>query len=379
MSNLKIFAPVNGIYAGVNTPQFSQLEYLISRTNQTTRLPNLGLFGEASTGKTTTANLIARAINYEFVSFNASGLSVAEINTAVVNKIKKLHDMEDNNYKVTYNSKTKLWSSPWKPILIFIDEAQELAKDVQTALLSVLDLMSANGTSNASLIETKKNESFDMSSVCFILATTDTSKLLYPLTTRLQAITFDQYSKEDISNIIALKYNRICKEGREIIANCSKLVPRVALRLAEQLSSSDTEKISREQTVDFVKNFLNMEENGIDSIDKRILLYLSNHKKKIEPVDIISLDMMTQQKEKLLKKASLSNAEHKELNRLTFQIMVTEQRINSAEFTPKSRQDISLACRILDLNDLETRLTFLEKLEFITKSSKGIMLHEAFL
>jgi hypothetical protein len=84
-------------------------------------------------------------------------------------------------------------------------------------------------------------------------------------------------------------------------------------------------------------------------------------------------------KERLEAKTQLTNNEHKELNRATFQVAILEQKISQAEFTPKSRQDISLACRILDLRDLETRLTFLEKLSLVDKLPKGILLNERYL
>ena len=56
-----------------------------------------------------------------------------------------------------------------------------------------------------------------------------------------------------------------------------------------------------------------------------------------------------------------------------------EAKLKNIEYSPKSRQDISLACRLLDLKELETRLTFLEKLSFIQKTPKGILLGEQYL
>ena len=62
MTNLKIFNETNNIYPGVNTPQFSQLEQLADITNTSgCQLLNLGLFGEASTGKTTSVEILAKA------------------------------------------------------------------------------------------------------------------------------------------------------------------------------------------------------------------------------------------------------------------------------------------------------------------------------
>jgi hypothetical protein len=55
-----------------------------------------------------------------------------------------------------------------------------------------------------------------------------------------------------------------------------------------------------------------------------------------------------------------------------------EHKLATAEYVAKSRQDISLACRVLDLGDLEKRLSYLEKLSMIVKTPKGIMLDEQY-
>lgn len=380
---LKVFNTNNNIYPGVNTPQFSQLEYIIEKQHNegiTKIIPNLGLFGEASTGKTTAVSLLAKALGYTLITFNASGLSIADINTAVVSHItEQLSGTKVNSITCINN----ILQCPWRPLLLFIDEAHELSKIVQTSLLSILDSKSTSTMEPIPFYKQKETISFDTKFVCFVFATTDTSKLLYPLITRLQSITFDQYTKEDIINIIDLQYPVLEYGAKNVIATCSKLVPRVAIRLAEQLSTLYIgATVSEAQAISFAKNFLGMEENGLDMLDKRILLYLANHKKKLNPVETISLDFKIKQKQKLETKSkttALSASEYRELNRLSFQILIAEQKISNTEFSPKSRQDISLATRILDMKDLEFRLTFLEKLEFICKTPKGIMLNEKYL
>jgi hypothetical protein len=131
----------------------------------------------------------------------------------------------------------------------------------------------------------------------------------------------------------------------------------------------------------FAKGVLNMEVNGVDSIDKRILLYLSSNKKKIKPSDVIMLKAFRGVVEGYESKGlkSLNPIEHKEYNRAKFNVTILSATIENAEFVFKSRQDISLACRVLDLRDLEVRLSYLEKLSYITKSSKGISINAAFM
>lgn len=379
MSQLKIFTPENGFYAGVNTPQFTQLEYLI----QSDPLPHLGLFGEASTGKTTAVSMLAKSSNKFLISVNAAGLTLEGINKAVMEKYSAL-ELEHEKFgkyrrKPTYPAdgihKSCLTLIDGMKVIVFIDEAHELPKTIQTALLSLLDVKIIG----PAFLPSAKT-SFNVTDASFVFATTDTSNLLYPLTTRLQSVIFDQYTKEDIKHMIAMKYPSITESARNILANCSKLVPRVAIRLSHQLVTlHNGAEVTEDHASNFAKNFLNMEENGIDSIDKRILLYLSNHKKKIEPSDTVMLHFFTEQKAKFEAKTSLSTSDHRLYNKACFQVALLGQKISSAEFTPKSRQDISLACRILDLRDLELRLTFLEKLSLVDKSPKGILLNERYL
>lgn len=373
---LTIFNEANGVYPGVNTPQFTQLEYLVSTAKKTnTVIPSLGLFGEASSGKTFSAKLIAKAVGYNFLYFNASALTPKTFYSVVTNAVLEVIRKDKLVYKaVLRESNSALVYESKIPFVILLDEAHELHKDIQTLLLTSLQ---EKGVFNPN----EDCDSILLNNITWIFATTDPSKLLYPLTTRLFQITFDQYSKEDIMNMIRIKHKVISNLGLEILANCSKFVPRVALQYADHLVNLHADSLITEKEVeDFVKNALAMDLNGIDQIDKRILLYLANNKKKIAPVDEISLQAFKELAERYEKKgiSKLSAAEHKEYNRAKFNVSMLSKKIETAEFVAKSRQDISLACRLLDLGDLEKRLSFLEKLSLIDKTSKGIMLHESY-
>lgn len=374
--SLTIFNEINGVFAGTNTPQFTQLEYLVTTAKKTsTVIPSLGLFGEASVGKTFSSELIAKFAGYHYLYFNASTLSPKTFYKSITKSFMDLILKDGSLYTAATRQKgtTALVYEARTPVLILVDEAHELHKDLQTLFLTLLiEKGVLNPDDSVSTISLRN--------VTWVFATTDSSKLLYPLTTRLFNITFDQYTKEDIMNIVRLKYKMISNGGLGILANCSKLVPRTAIRFAEQLTNMHPDSpITDAQTVEFVKNALAMDPDGIDAIDKRILLYLSNNKKKINPVDEISLDAFKQTVIRLTAKGvKMTNADHRELNRAKFNVAVLEQKINNAEFIAKSRQDISLACRVLDLGDLEKRLSYLEKLEFITKTSKGIQLSEKY-
>lgn len=370
---LTVFSETNGIYSGINTPKFTQLEYLIKLAKTSSvKPPNLGLFGEASSGKTTTVRLLAKELGYPLYTFNGALVKFDELNEQLIKLLIPSNKAESLFYTTEVGQRI---FTPETTSVVFFDEAHKLDKTVQNLLLTILvdkgPLHPINST-----IDTEK--------ILFVFATTDSSKLIYPLTTRLFPIVFDQYTRQDISGIISLKFPKICLEGRLVLADCSKLVPRKAIQFSETLVAlhPQKEQIVLDDVVTFVEKFLNMETNGIDSIDKRILLYLSNNKKKIQPVDEISLKYAKEALERLetkLANAPLSAKEHREYNAARFQVAILTQKISTAEYAPKSRQDISLACRLLDENDLEERLSFLEKLSMVEKTSKGILLNEKYL
>ena len=365
MSDLTIFNESCGVFPGVNAPQFFQLEQLVLISQKTgCQIPSLGLFGEASTGKTTSTKILAREAKYEFIVFNAVDIKSFEY----------IHDILYDKFYDTTGGFVP-WSDgglyiPSSKTLVLIDEAHKLKPSVQTQFLSALE---SKGPCSP-----ESPNTFLTNNITWVFATTDPSSLVYPLTTRLHQITFDQYSTDDIKHIISMKHKNFSDEALTILAQCSKLVPRTAIRNADLLLATTESKtlITEEDAASFAKQFLNMETNGVDSIDKRILIYLNTYKKKVEPVDQISLAGFTKIKEQLETKGltNLSKAEHKEYNRAKFQTIMLTEKINRAEPQPKSRQDISMACRLLDLKDLELRLSYLEKLSMIEKTPKGIIL-----
>ena len=372
--NLSLFNEANGIYPGTNTPQFTQLEYLLNTSkNVNISMPSLGLFGEASTGKTTTAKLLAMGGDYHFLNLNSSQLTINTLNTTICNPIYK--NLTYNEYIITKENSNSFVFETKRPILILLDEAHKLSKSLQTFLLTAID-----NKGPLFDIDIMHECSINTNNIIWVFATTDSSKLLYSLSTRLFNVIFDQYTVEDIMNIIKLHYKNIEEGGLKYLANCSKLVPRIALRYADQLIKTNTEdNISNFKVEKFITGFLNMNLMGIDSIDKRILLYLYNNKKIASPSDIVLLTGFKNTLNRLEQKSLLSLTEHKEYNKCLFNISRLSQKIDITEYITKSRQDISLSCRILDLADLEIRLSFLEKLGMVIKTPKGIVLKEQYL
>ncbi len=363
---LRIFSKENKIITGENTPQFTQLEYLVqSAIDSNNVIPSLGLFGAASVGKTTAVKLIAEKTNNRLILYNAITLDIKTFHENLLKDLGINRPFYETPLETAeldaVNFKWVSYKPPQKTI-VFIDEAHALSKELQTLFLTAFD------SNRFPYIRT-----VSVKDITWVFATTDSSKLLYPLITRIFPIVFTQYSKQDIANIISLSYPEISEPVNELFAVCSKFTPRLALRYAELFKKTNS-KYTLTEGKTFIKNILGMDESGLDSIDKRILLYLSLCKRKISQIDNLAYDKFTSELNTLSKKVTLTEVNRKRKNELQFKIATLEKVINSPEYLPKSRQDISLGCNLQDLGDLERRLSFLESLNFLKKTPKGILL-----
>ena len=138
---LNVFNEANGIFAGINAPLFNQLEYLMATSKKANiPLPSLGLFGEASTGKTTTAKIIAKEMKFPFLLLNSADITLKNINAKIANYFIETLPKETLVPGPFPDPFKLLWSYEVKvPCVVLLDEAHELSKEVQTYLLSLLD------------------------------------------------------------------------------------------------------------------------------------------------------------------------------------------------------------------------------------------------
>ena len=82
LNTLSVFTPENGIYGGVNRSNFKSIELWLQTIKENKGKPStkpnvLGLFGPASVGKTTSANIVAKALDQPLVSINCSSIPQA--------------------------------------------------------------------------------------------------------------------------------------------------------------------------------------------------------------------------------------------------------------------------------------------------------------
>jgi len=184
---------LNGTHFGLDTIKDRIIEYIaVSKLNRKVGCPILCLIGPPGVGKTTLAKSIAKALNKKFVKISVGGV----------------HDEGE----IVGHRRTYIGANPGKIIqglkrvgvnnpVFLIDEIDKLTKDYKGDPASVLlDILDREQNNN--FIDNYIEESFDLSSVMFILTANDEGTIPEALRDRLEIINLSSYTineKEDIA------------------------------------------------------------------------------------------------------------------------------------------------------------------------------------
>jgi DNA sulfur modification protein DndE len=219
--------------------------------------------GPASTGKTMFSQTIATSLGLPLVDTNGSvtkniGELLARIESACA---------ESGSRKTKVGTRGGLDVNRYPPAVVFIDECHAMSRAAQTELLTA--------TEPAQREAKTKREIADLSQVTFLLATTDSTKLLEPLRTRTREVILEPYSRLEVSEIIRRSHpswpNTVCQR----LAVAGRLIPRQALIFAEDfdryLRQEHPEERCNEQLALKFMGSRGMDELGLVARDYRYL------------------------------------------------------------------------------------------------------------
>lgn len=378
LNTLNTFTNTNGIYAGVNKINFKSIELWLQlikeNIDQPSTKPNtLGLFGPASTGKTTTASLIAKTLKQPLVSFNCAAISQNNLWSYIYESANQLFPGSHICDKVVplrqFNpsgEKTYVLQN----CVILLDECHELTNKTQGKLLSVLD--GSNKILNNS-VGNNKTAPLGFSNVTWILSTTDSGKLLYPLSTRLYSVVLNEYSEKDVVEIIRLSYPVLEEGAALVLGRAAKLVPRIALDLTKQyISIFRNSCYTRDTALAYVNSIRQTNEYGLDTTDEKILTMLKESKDVLSKAKQLEKNLLRLKLDKFDSSINPSQKEVAEAINLQKELQTYLDMEEYSPNMPRSRQDISTFCRLYDMRDLETRLGYMEKLGVIAKTKSGV-------
>ena len=166
--------------------------------------------------------------------------------------------------------------------VLFIDEIHRLNKSVEEVLYPAmedycLDIMIGNGPSARSV-------RLDLPKFTLVGATTRAGRISAPMRDRFGMIhRLELYDTPDLMDILRRDAGildiRISEEGLENIASRSRGTPRIAIRLLKRMRDYanylDKDIIDKEVS-DFGLKALDIDEIGLDSVDKRVLMTIAD-------------------------------------------------------------------------------------------------------
>lgn len=355
---LKYFSESAGIFPGRNYPAFSKLEYLIDILNNKNRINHIGLFGSASVGKTTASQIFAKEVNAEFIYINCASFT----NTSQLIDLLLASTAFPSKPKIDLATNQK-YIAPDNRVVICFDEAHMLSKKLQNELLSALD----PNTLWTGLNNPKTKLKVCLSSTSCLFATTNKSRLLGPLVSRLVSVIFIPYEAYDMEQILETKFPDLSSAARQAIAQSSKYVPRAAIKNAEMLIDISGFTPDEFELRSFFSDFLHVSLNGLDAIDASILEFLAADKEEASMQPLIDANIRL-----LETNPNLSNAEKETLLATNNMLQQIDTSKLSTKNGKKSYNDIMVACNIIDKQEVIDRVSYLCSLQLVKRGPNGI-------
>lgn len=160
------------------------LSFYIDAFEKSEMLPNLFIVGQRGQGKTMLATQVAKNLRSKTLGRVKPMLT---INCSTLKNVRQfIEDIALMYIRDQY-------------ITVFFDEAHEMPESIQTCMLTVLN---PNKNNRNTLRFDDYNIEFDFTKVSFIFATTDPQKVITPLKDRCKMIHMEEYSYEDLAEII---------------------------------------------------------------------------------------------------------------------------------------------------------------------------------
>jgi Holliday junction resolvasome RuvABC ATP-dependent DNA helicase subunit len=186
---------------------------------------NIAFTGPASTGKTELSRRISRALELPYLATTGSALgSLDDLLERMALQVR-----EANLALPDVGREGGLPVLKFPPMVVFVDEAHEMARPVQEELLTILEPADRKGTGSIFVA--------DVSNVTFVMATTEWGDLLSTMQSRLQRVPLQPYTEEQVARMVFDRYpfaDEVCRR----LAIAGRLVPRIALQRAQEFANA---------------------------------------------------------------------------------------------------------------------------------------------
>lgn len=256
-----------------------ELSFYLDSYMRTRMVPNMMFVAPKGQGKTTLARELAKGL----VQFDEMG-NVMEVPSKLdpsVMKPKRKPFVEVNcstlkSVKQFINGLVIPYVQD-KDVTLLFDEASELPRDISMALLTILNPNPENRTT-FSLDEYVCD--FDFRRQTFIFATSEIQKVFHALTDRLERITLEDYTLNELASIVQKGIPNVeCKDGvLEDVATVLRGNARAAQKMAGKIAAYLKGKLTFvPQDWDKLREVLSIYPLGLNAIEIQILHYLAQN------------------------------------------------------------------------------------------------------
>lgn len=236
---------------------------VLAMQNDLRQFPTNGfiLFGAASTGKTTLARSFAACVQTPYVESEANIKNADQL----WEELKKVFIESERRVRLVEVAPRR-YKVP--PCVVFIDESHKLP-DAGEWLLKPTE------ASDRTMI-LKDGSVVDTKYIFFILGTTKPDKLDSALLTRLREIWLRPYTTNEVAEMVAKKNAGVPVSERKRVAKMARLVPRVALAIANEATlHAQRAGLSIGEAIDVVSDRLGMDDNFLTAEQRKVLSLLA--------------------------------------------------------------------------------------------------------
>ncbi len=235
----------------------SKLAFLVENARATKVIPHLLFVGQKGGGKTSLAKAVAKQLH------TRNGRIKPCVNV-VAAEYKDIRGFLSNIYMPHMRG---------REVTLFFDEAHSLNPKLATEFLKILEINKDNKTSylfDGSVYE------FDFKMHSFLFATTESQKILPPLMSRFERVDLEDYSLQELAQIIGNTLEGITFSSDLLleIASAMRPVPResqkVGNRLRDYLSAQKKKYLSHDDWR-YVKERLGILPLGLNQTELKIL------------------------------------------------------------------------------------------------------------